>query len=483
MRHTYHVITPMVRIENLPALAAMLEPHKVIWHVLTDEGSPPADPQGHAWIHPLVVPNTEVKFYERCNHAINWFLENTPLVDADRYCILNDDDAYEPGFFEKIDKHAGDVIIASMERGDRTPSNVGVDRAHSTSKHWAKPENMKPGHVGVEQAIISGRIIKAVRIPLDIVGDGMMIEQLVKAHAATYSPEANVWFNYYEPGRWDHNQAVLRPTYDRPPVAQPPIRDRAREAFRAHGVVGLIGGAMRESRVRGIRGILGGAMREARARANAGRDSAELLHHKLLGPRTFTFDGATYRYFNHKYNMTWRNERTVEVPIAVQAVEAAKGKRVLEVGNVLAHYHPFEHDVVDKYETAHGVHNADVVEYLPSKRYDLIVTVSTLEHVGFDETPRDPTKTLRAVEHLATLLAPGGRLLVTVPLGYNPYMDAMLRERKFPFTKMRLLKRVSADNRWKEVSWDEAKDAKYGAPFPFANAILVGIIENKEGSS
>ena len=59
--------------------------------------------------------------------------------------------------------------------------------------------------------------------------------------------------------------------------------------------------------------------------------------------------------------------------------------------------------------------------------YDTIVSISTLEHVGMDNTAygaegaraaSDPRSELRAaVGELRRLLAPGGRLLVTVPYG------------------------------------------------------------------
>ena len=38
-------------------------------------------------------------------------------------------------------------------------------------------------------------------------------------------------------------------------------------------------------------------------------------------------------------------------------------------------------------------------------KYDLIVTISTLEHVGWDEEPRDPSKVLRAIENLKSCYA------------------------------------------------------------------------------
>jgi hypothetical protein len=66
-------------------------------------------------------------------------------------------------------------------------------------------------------------------------------------------------------------------------------------------------------------------------------------------------------------------------------VKRYKERNILEIGNVLSHYFPVNHDIVDKYEKADGVINQDVVHFYSPKKYDLIVSVSTLEHVGWDE--------------------------------------------------------------------------------------------------
>jgi len=206
-------------------------------------------------------------------------------------------------------------------------------------------------------------------------------------------------------------------------------------------------------------------------------------YYKIFKPsRTFTFKGKTYNYFYHRYNTTWRNERAVEVPIIWEIVTRSKSKRmhILEVGNVLSHYFPIQHDVLDQYEKAHGVINQDVVDFQPSKKYDLIVSISTLEHVGWDEEPRDSEKILRALENLETnCLIAGGKIVVTLPLGSNTEMDRLLREGKMRFTKQEYLKRVSVDNEWIEVDWDEVKEVKRNDPFPAANGLLIGIVERE----
>ena len=206
----------------------------------------------------------------------------------------------------------------------------------------------------------------------------------------------------------------------------------------------------------------------------------------LNGRWMFEFQGKTYKYLFRRYNTTYANERAVEIPIVMAVVRQHPEERVLEVGNVLAHYYPHHHDVLDKYEQAPGVSNGDVVDFQPGKLYDLIVSISTLEHVGWDEEPRDPPKFLRGVEHLSTLLAPGGKMLVTLPIDYNAGLDGFLKEGRVPFTSIAYMKRISDENQWREATWEEVQDVKYTPASRSAlgmgvsqraNALVVGVIQ------
>ena len=191
---------------------------------------------------------------------------------------------------------------------------------------------------------------------------------------------------------------------------------------------------------------------------------------------TFAFAGRVYRYFRHPYNATWRNERAVEIPIVREALAEASGARVLEVGNVLGHYFPSWHEVIDKYEPGPGVLNVDVLDFRPAEPYDLIVSISTLEHVGWDEEERDPTKIPRAVVHLRSLLVPGGRAIVTVPLGYNPHLDELLKAGALKFDSEHWLLRVGPGE-WREVARGSFEWPRYGSPHSGANGLLVAGIE------
>ena len=191
--------------------------------------------------------------------------------------------------------------------------------------------------------------------------------------------------------------------------------------------------------------------------------------------KTFVFNGQRYHYFYHAYNRTWKNERGVEIPIFGEIVQAHRGKRILEVGNVLSHYFHIQHDVLDKYEIAPGVINQDIVDFSPSEKYDLIVSISTLEHIGWDEEPREPSKMLRGIENLKTRgLTAGGKIVVSMPLGYNAYLDQLLKDGKMQFTEQHYLKRVSKKNYWVEADWESCRAAKYGRFV--ANALIIGII-------
>ncbi len=188
----------------------------------------------------------------------------------------------------------------------------------------------------------------------------------------------------------------------------------------------------------------------------------------------FKFQGKYYNYFYRLYNCTCLNERQVEVPIVWEMVKANKGKKILEIGNVLSHYFNFPHDILDKYELADEVINQDVVDFSPSQKYDLIISISTLEHVGWDEDIKNPEKILMAINNLKKCLTEGGKMIVTFCLGYNPEIDKLLEEGKLGFTEQYFLKKISRDE-WLECSQKEAMAVKYDKFHYTARGLAIGI--------
>jgi len=209
----------------------------------------------------------------------------------------------------------------------------------------------------------------------------------------------------------------------------------------------------------------------------------ELSLNKL--PSTFLFAGKELPYLYADFNHAWGTERTVEVPIAWDRVQQTPPERVLEVGNVLAHYFETQHSVVDKYEAGPRVINEDIVDYSPQAQYDLIVSISTVEHIGWDEFPRDRTKIPETLRLLRSWLTPRGEAWVTVPLGYNRWLDRSLADGSLKVPRTIFLRRLAFDNRWEEASFDRVRGSRYGGPidriverppFPRANAIAVLVL-------
>ena len=220
------------------------------------------------------------------------------------------------------------------------------------------------------------------------------------------------------------------------PYAQPSFARRLREHARSEGVARVAGGMARWAADVAI--PRGGA---------------------------FTLGGESYRLLRSRYGLTWVTERAVEVPVAARVVERHRGERVLEVGNVLSHYMAVAHEVVDKYESAPGVRNVDVLDLPPEPAYDLIVSVSTLEHVGRDERPRQPERAADALEHLRRLLRPGGELFATVPTGYNRDLDSALAGGPYAL-------RAMSRGPWREVDPAEALECPYDFLTYRAGAVL-----------
>lgn len=223
------------------------------------------------------------------------------------------------------------------------------------------------------------------------------------------------------------------------------------------------------------RSLIGSAATAGKAVALPAAALAAKAARKAAGVATFPFEGRALPYVVHPYNETWRNERAVELAVAFDWLDRRPAGPVLEIGHVTGHYRTTpQHTIVDLYEPAEGVLNVDALTYDPGTKFTSILAVSTLEHVGFDEDDQDPEKTKRLVEHLATLLAPGGELLLTFPLGYNRHLDDHLAAGAFDFTDVTLMRRLTTLGEWEEAPLADLPKARYGFPFRNGNMIAIG---------
>ncbi len=194
------------------------------------------------------------------------------------------------------------------------------------------------------------------------------------------------------------------------------------------------------------------------------------------GPKGyFMFQNKRLPYFLHTKSLTWTNERAIEVPIAHSYI--SEDKRILEVGAVLYHYYPdLKKDVLDKFEKGQGIINEDVIVYQPTLKYDLIISISTLEHVGYDDDVKDQEGTLKAIQNLKTnCLNKNGQMIITLPISYNKDVDKMLFAGKLEFDEEYYFKKTNLFNQWREITREEAKTAQYKH---HAETIVVGIIRS-----
>jgi hypothetical protein len=186
---------------------------------------------------------------------------------------------------------------------------------------------------------------------------------------------------------------------------------------------------------------------------------------------SFIFNSCLYQYHQSNYNETLINEKAVEVPIALEFFK--KRRNSLELGCVLPHYVKQNWIVIDKFEKLPGVINQDILNYSPKKKINQIVSISTLEHIGVDDSVTNKKLGIIAIEKLKTLLKKDGEMLVTIPIGYNPILDKAFIK-KGNFDQVYAMKRVSIWNTWKQVSPKQVINSKYGWPYNNANAILIG---------
>ncbi len=188
----------------------------------------------------------------------------------------------------------------------------------------------------------------------------------------------------------------------------------------------------------------------------------------------FEFEDKSLPLLYHRYNMTWANERAVEVPIVAEFLRRFAGKRVLEVGNVTPYYLDTSHTVLDKYERGLSIINEDIADYSPTERFDLILSVSTFEHIGYDDEASGDSgeKIVQAIGTCRELLASDGQLVLTLPLGYNPALDRMIADGQLGSDRAIFLKRTGR-LAWQTVDAEAALACEYGRPFPYANAVLI----------
>ena len=151
----YHIITPFKRFQHIVPLSTMLyyaTMEKLVWHPIFDDDVK-FNIAPTFWIQPMVCPGTVDGWYMG-HFKENWFIEHAPIVDQDRYLVLNDDDAYGTDFFKKIDAVQGDCLICSMRRNASGDVLVAALRtspsASSAASKSSSPEPSSSSSAGAK---------------------------------------------------------------------------------------------------------------------------------------------------------------------------------------------------------------------------------------------------------------------------------------------------------------------------------------------
>jgi hypothetical protein len=171
----------------------------------------------------------------------------------------------------------------------------------------------------------------------------------------------------------------------------------------------------------------------------------------------------------------WRTERCVEIALGRRFLAAHQPANVLEVGNVMPLAGFRGHSVLDKYEMGEGVINEDIVGFTPGRSYSLVLSLSTLEHVGLDEEPQDLNKAANALLSMAALVEPDGALVVTIPVGYHRRLEQTFTGADSVFDSVTLLVKTSRMARWEHRPLSLLDRLNYGAPYACGNGLLVGV--------
>jgi hypothetical protein len=146
----------------------------------------------------------------------------------------------------------------------------------------------------------------------------------------------------------------------------------------------------------------------------------------------FEYHGERLEPFHHLYNLTFLNERCIELAIARQWLPECAwhlNPGGLEVGNVMGHYWPMRHTVFDLYEPpawyqlegGQKVIDVDLLslDEVEHPWFPWVVSLSTIEHTA---------NPIKALEILYSLVEPGGRLLVSFPTGVDDRLDSWAEE-------------------------------------------------------
>tara|TARA_R100000005_G_C4971479_1_gene184300 strand:+ start:131 stop:820 length:690 start_codon:yes stop_codon:yes gene_type:complete len=134
-------------------------------------------------------------------------------------------------------------------------------------------------------------------------------------------------------------------------------------------------------------------------------------------------------YFHHPYGQTWNTEREIEIAIALRWLER-NPQDVVEVGAVMPYYQDnVKHEVIDPYDP-----KATIRDFMENQDLMLmnVLCISTIEHIGTTDYATNERQNIvdknAAINALKQILDDGENCLISIPIGYNHFLDSWLEE-------------------------------------------------------
>ena len=171
--------------------------------------------------------------------------------------------------------------------------------------------------------------------------------------------------------------------------------------------------------------------------------------------------------YNHPYNNTITNERSVEVPLGLRFLEMFNYD-VIEIGAVMTHYSDRTKyksiDPTDSTATINGV--AEDYNYIDKN----VLSISTIEHIGTGQY--GVKKQSSAVEVLEKLHGESKSCLISWPIGFNKTLDSYVKENYEKFNYFFYIKKSQNPLKWEISKEIDNFDNDYNKPFPAGNYII-----------
>jgi len=114
-----------------------------------------------------------------------------------------------------------------------------------------------------------------------------------------------------------------------------------------------------------------------------------------------------------------------------------------------------------------------IFTYKSKKKFDRIISISTFEHIGFDEEKKDPKKAINAIKHVQSMLAKRGKCVISVPTRYNVDLDYYFREYAIQYPARVAFYMRTSETKWMLSSREKVLKQQYGSPYPCANGLIV----------